>query len=487
MRKSIMLSALLSCAAVATTAQAQGRAGENPLVPRCTQNIGNVVIVEAQQDMFRHMGMTAPADILRYLVRESGCFTLIQRIPGSPPPATARTVEFALAANLTNEVKMGDGRTGVLGVVARNRATRYVANVALESGTGGLVNMDRFEQGLDMAHDGRLDAAIEAAAEAGVMVTGAVIAGAGAVAQETANVADSYNRAHAASGLSDPTQNMQMAAATSGTRLAGRGLSAAGRAMMQPVDPNVRREMNERMARMGVSQPSTGEMLGQVPGARLLGLGPRKSDDQLLREAMEDLQKDIARGKSDAMVEMSLVSLPLGEVVAETGASAGRSDVREQRIGNNAFNGRVGRGWEDSDEGKAIALALSKSYTEMVTALGGMGDRVPDITLATREAVRKGEEATRRREDAEQARSRRPEPREASRPAPRRPRAAQPAEAEVLRNAILRDAPAGRVVSQLTAGSSVYPTGEVDDIWVEVEDEAGNTGWVQEDRILNID
>ncbi|WP_292053267.1 MULTISPECIES: hypothetical protein [unclassified Brevundimonas] len=107
--------------------------------------------------------MTPPADILRYLIRESGCFTLIQRIPGSPPPSTARTVEFALAANLTNEVKMGDGRTGVLGVVGRNRATRYVANIALESGTGGIVNMDRFEQGLEMAHDGRLDAAIEAA------------------------------------------------------------------------------------------------------------------------------------------------------------------------------------------------------------------------------------------------------------------------------------------------------------------------------------
>lgn len=489
MRKSVLAAGLLSFTALASTAHATQRE-EGLAIPRCTQNIGTVVIVEAQKDMFGAMDMAPPAALLRHLVRESGCFTLIQRAPGGAAPVAPRMPEFALAANLTNEIKLGDGRTGVLGVVGRNRATRYVANAALESATGGMMNMNRLEEGIDMAHDGRLDAAIEAAAEVGVMATGAVVAGAGAVLEETANSADSYNRAYAASGYSDPRQNMEMAAATGTTRVAGRTLSSAGRAMMERPDPEATRAMEESMGRFGLSQQSTGDMINQMPGARLLGFGGRKSDEEILRDAMEDLKKDLGRGKTDAMIEMSLVSLPLGEVVGEMSDTANRDEVRRRRISNNNFNGRVGRGWEDSDEGKAIALAITKSYTELVTQLGGMGSTTPEITVATREAVRKAEEDRIRREEAEAARNRRPEPRTASRPEPSRRVAAksnQPAQAEVIRNAILRDAPAGRVITQLTAGATVYPTGEVDDIWREVEDDDGNTGWVQEDRLMDLD
>ncbi len=479
MKKYLFVAALFSCSALAGIASAQSRdAASSNLVPRCTQNIGNVVIVDSQQEMFAGMEMSSPADLLRYLVRESGCFTLIQRVPGATPVAGGRVAEFAIAANLTNEIELGDGRTGVLGVVGRNRATRWVADKALESSTGGMVSMDRLQTGMDMAHDGRLDAAVEAAVEAGVMVTGAAVQGAGYLVEQTAETADSYNRAYAASGNSSPADNAQMAAATTGARVAGRGLGALGRAMQQQPTAEEREELDRAAARFGVQRPSLGDAFNQ-PGARLLGLGPRKSEAELTREAMEELKKDLGRGKVDAQIEMSVISLPLAEVVAEAGDKAGKDDVRRLRIPNNPFGGRVGRGWESSDEGKAITLAITNAYTQLVTDLGGMGSTTPDVTIATREAIRRAEEA---KQAAEQPR------RTAARPtANRQARRAQPAQAEVLRTAILRDAPAGRVVTQLSAGSTVYPTGEVEDGWREVEDEDGNTGWLQNDRIVDLD
>lgn len=50
--------------------------------PRCTQNLGTVTIADTQGALFSQLGEGAPSELQRYLVRESGCFTLIERGPG---------------------------------------------------------------------------------------------------------------------------------------------------------------------------------------------------------------------------------------------------------------------------------------------------------------------------------------------------------------------------------------------------------------------
>jgi len=50
--------------------------------PRCTQNLGTVAIAETQGVLFEQMGLGEPTELLRTVIRDSGCFTLIERGPG---------------------------------------------------------------------------------------------------------------------------------------------------------------------------------------------------------------------------------------------------------------------------------------------------------------------------------------------------------------------------------------------------------------------
>lgn len=50
--------------------------------PRCSQNLGTVAIAETQGVLFDQMGLGAPTELLRAVIRDSGCFTLIERGPG---------------------------------------------------------------------------------------------------------------------------------------------------------------------------------------------------------------------------------------------------------------------------------------------------------------------------------------------------------------------------------------------------------------------
>lgn len=475
--------ALLVLAAGAAPAPALAQANTGMEIPRCTQNIGTVVVVESQGDVFGHMGMDSPAALLRHLVRESGCFSLIQRAPGATAVAP-RMPEFAISAELVNEIDIGDGRTGLLGMVSRNPLARSTANVLLESSTGGLVNMDRVNTGVDMMHDGRLDAAMEAAADVTMAAAGGVATLGGTALTMAADGADAYNRAQGFTGVPDPRAQ----GAAIGARMGGRVLSSMGSAVNNARNAPDHEDLAALQAAMPT--PSVGSMVGMMPQARMLGLGPRRSDDELLARGVADMQKDIERGRTNAEIEMSVVSIPLGEVVGETRGSAGRDQMRRQRIANNPFGGRVGPGFETKDEGKVISMALVQAYADMVTRMGGMGSSTPEITLATRDAVRTAEEARQRQADeaVRMAAASRPAPRPAARPArPAPQRTALPASSEVLRGALLRNGPAGQVIAQLSAGDTVYPTGEEEDGWREIEDNVGNIGWVQGDRLIDLD
>ncbi|WP_024354108.1 hypothetical protein [Brevundimonas naejangsanensis] len=97
--------------------------------PRCTQNLGTVAIAETQGVLFDQMGLGAPTELLRTVIRDSGCFTLIERGPGMDlverernlgGAARIRTADFVLVAELANPIEATDSDrgSGLLGSLA---------------------------------------------------------------------------------------------------------------------------------------------------------------------------------------------------------------------------------------------------------------------------------------------------------------------------------------------------------------------------------
>ncbi len=418
-------------------------------IPRCTQNLGTITIAETQNTMFRQMELGHSTEMLRYMIRESGCFRLIERGAGMSvvererglgAAGRIRTADFVLVAELSNHIEVA--------------------------------NTDR------------------------------------------------------------------------GSSLLGTLTSVGARAAMAAMTAG------------------TSEVAGLVSrGVDLLGSGdddkPEPSLDQRTLSAIEDLAKDIRKGDQDAQMTFSLTSVPLAEVVSNNRAVASRRDIRSLRIRDNQFGGRVGSGYETTETGQIIALAMVRAYADMVTSLGGTGSATPEVVLANREALEAIEGANRREteraeraaqsdRDAQRARIQREEEdriaqeeriredirreerariaremaqeaRLAEEPAPARPTrmaavataiadrveeaapaaprrsdfAAAVAQTEpsqtltVSRMAVLRSAPSGEPLKALNAGDIVETTGRKQDNWIEVLAEDGTKGWVQQDRVAN--
>lgn len=141
---------------LATPAEAQifGRRDNNNAAalvinepPRCTQNFGTVAIAETQGALFGQMGLGAPTELLRTVIRESGCFTLIERGPGMSAverergmgaAGRARMADFVLVAELANpiETAANDGRPGILGSLA-SAGGRALLNAGVAAAMGG--------------------------------------------------------------------------------------------------------------------------------------------------------------------------------------------------------------------------------------------------------------------------------------------------------------------------------------------------------------
>lgn len=115
--------------------------------PRCTQNLGTVTIADTQGPLFNQLGVGAPSELLRHLIRESGCFTLIERGPGMDvvererglgAGGRIRTADFVLVAELANpiEADSGDNRRGLLGSLAANGG-RFLLQAGVAAVTQG--------------------------------------------------------------------------------------------------------------------------------------------------------------------------------------------------------------------------------------------------------------------------------------------------------------------------------------------------------------
>lgn len=148
-----------------TPAEAQifGRRGNDSAAsvinetPRCTQNLGTVTIADTQGALFNQLGVGAPSELLRYLVRESGCFTLIERGPGMDvvererglgAAGRIRTADFVLVAELANpiEADSGDSGRGLLGSLASSGG-----RLLLQAGVAAVTQGQGADMGAGMA------------------------------------------------------------------------------------------------------------------------------------------------------------------------------------------------------------------------------------------------------------------------------------------------------------------------------------------------
>lgn len=125
--------------------------------PRCTQNLGTVTIADTQSALFSQLGVGAPSELLRYLVRESGCFTLIERGPGMDvvererglgAAGRIRTADFVLVAELANpiEADSGDSGRGLLGSLASSGG-----RLLLQAGVAAVTQGQGADMGAGMA------------------------------------------------------------------------------------------------------------------------------------------------------------------------------------------------------------------------------------------------------------------------------------------------------------------------------------------------
>jgi len=125
--------------------------------PRCTQNLGTVTIADTQSALFSQLGVGAPSELLRYLVRESGCFTLIERGPGMDvvererglgAAGRIRTADFVLVAELANPIEADSGDTGrgLLGSLASSGG-----RLLLQAGVAAVTQGQGADMGAGMA------------------------------------------------------------------------------------------------------------------------------------------------------------------------------------------------------------------------------------------------------------------------------------------------------------------------------------------------
>jgi curli biogenesis system outer membrane secretion channel CsgG len=96
--------------APAPQASAQPRAAESqtPQVPRCTRNLGTISIQNGDTAGWTHYRLQPPAGLLRIVIQQSGCFTVVER--GAGLDAAMRERELAGEGNLQRGSNVGGGQ-----------------------------------------------------------------------------------------------------------------------------------------------------------------------------------------------------------------------------------------------------------------------------------------------------------------------------------------------------------------------------------------
>lgn len=100
----------LAAGVFAVEAQAQPRAtaSQTPQVPRCTRNLGTISIQNGDTAGWTQYRLQPPAGLLRVVIQQSGCFTVVER--GAGLDAAMRERELAGEGNLQRGSNVGGGQ-----------------------------------------------------------------------------------------------------------------------------------------------------------------------------------------------------------------------------------------------------------------------------------------------------------------------------------------------------------------------------------------
>jgi curli biogenesis system outer membrane secretion channel CsgG len=90
------------------SAQPRAAASQTPQVPRCTRNVGTISIQNGDTAGWTYYRLQPPAGLLRVVIQQSGCFTIVER--GAGLDAAMRERELAGEGNLQRGSNVGGGQ-----------------------------------------------------------------------------------------------------------------------------------------------------------------------------------------------------------------------------------------------------------------------------------------------------------------------------------------------------------------------------------------
>lgn len=112
MRRLVKSLTLAACALVGlagvAAAQPQAAQSTTPQVPRCASNLGSISIQNGDSAGWTGYRLAPPAALLRVVVQQSGCFTVVER--GAGLDAALRERELAGGGNLQRGSNVGGGQ-----------------------------------------------------------------------------------------------------------------------------------------------------------------------------------------------------------------------------------------------------------------------------------------------------------------------------------------------------------------------------------------
>ncbi len=178
----------------------------------------------------------------------------------------------------------------------------------------------------------------------------------------------------------------------------------------------------------GQNQNSGGSAVGGIAGGLIGG-------------RLGGLMGGIKTSKVEAQTVLSLVNTRTSEEEYNIEGFAKKSDFSWGGGGFVGWGGIGGGAYENTDVGKVVGLAFLDAYRQLVTQMGGLNAN--EVASAPRQSF-----VTRAIVDMKRSPSN-----------------------------------SSSTVRKMDPGMMVYPTGGKEDMWWEVEDENGNTGWILNDKL----
>lgn len=146
--------------------------------------------------------------------------------------------------------------------------------------------------------------------------------------------------------------------------------------------------------------------------------------------------------RAEAQTVLTLMNVRTSEVEATAEGSASKKDIGFAAGGGYGWAGVAGGGYQNTEIGKVVTWAFIDAYRQIVGQLGGL----PDDAAAA---------------------------------APKESFIVSVKTVEMKRS----PAASSSKVRDLEKGDTVYPLGGKEGMWWEVEDENGNAGWIENDKL----